>query len=324
MNTQFDPAQLRYPFAARRNQHAESVNAIVAGWLAPGGDYDSLPEKLKKKYLVTGMGQCGGCAYPNAGHDELLAAVRWFFFAFLVDDLYEHSTIDKIDEVEKVATSLLAGSTVHPAEGIFCQLPTVRRELLSLFGEKWYERFMDCMPKYFDGLRAEIPNRKALVFPDDRTFIDVRTDAVNVTSMLLLAQGLAGPFLPNEIACSPLIERAEVLTCRILAWSNDLFSAPREHGQEVWNRVLFYVEREGMAEQDAYRATVTEHDRDLAEFCTLASGLPDYGFHTATVQNYLEAMKWMIAGYLDWTLYFTARYKAGGHPTEEANRLLVA
>lgn len=313
---------LQYSFSHQLNPNAEAMEAVIRGWIET--DYNWLPDKMKFKYGKTGMGHCGGCIFPHASMAQLTAICRFFIWAFTVDDIHERSAPSEIERIRRISMEALRYGNFISDEQLFASLPQMREELLAVGSAHWLDRFCDSIDMYFDGLKEEVGYRVPKIFPDFETFVSIRMKAVNVYPMIHLAEAITGTILPDEIVKLPVVDRMELLTCRILAWSNDYFSAHLEKDKDVLNLVLMIEHESGCSLSEAYLRALAIHDADVEEFLMLKQQLPDAGIFTETLHLYMDNLQLMIAGYLHWTLQLTDRYKKGGHPSEELSKLKQA
>ncbi|WP_109694858.1 terpene synthase family protein [Chitinophaga deserti] len=306
---------LQYSFSHQLNPNAEAMEAVIRGWIET--DYNWLPDKMKFKYGKTGMGHCGGCIFPHASMAQLTAICRFFIWAFTVDDIYELSDPAEIERVRHISMEALRYGNFISDEQIFAPLPKMREELLAISSPLWLDRFCNSLDRYFDGLKEEVYYRVPQIFPDFETFVNIRMKAVNVYSMIHLAEAITKTTLPDYVVQTQVIDRLEQLSCSIQAWSNDYFSAHLEKGNDVMNLVLIIENERGCSLSEAYLAALAIHDQDADEFVMLTQQLPDFGIWNKPVAKYVENLQLMIAGNLFWTLNLTERYKKGGHPSED-------
>ncbi|WP_212006537.1 hypothetical protein [Chitinophaga sp. HK235] len=315
MEQTFDVTALQYPFPCATNPHAAEVESKIGGWIK--AHYDFLPEKVKKKYMHTGVGLAAGCMFPRANAAQLTAISRFFLWAFIIDDSFEFATVEQIEQIREIALPILRGNSTGTSAALYHELPMLRRELLSFANERWMNRFCDSLDVYFDGVGMEIPYRVNLVFPSFEEFYAIREKAVNVDPLVDFAEAITGTIIPGAILAHPVLQQLRQLTCRILSWCNDLFSAHLEKGNDVLNIVLLVEYFSQCTMEEAYKEALKIHDQDVAKFCQFRLQLPDCGLYQEAVMDYVENLALMIHGYLHWTLLFTQRYKANGHPSSE-------
>lgn len=315
MTREFNAAALQYPFQPATNRHAQDLEKRITEWVT---DYYSfLPEKVKKKYTQTGMGHAGGCMFPRANKAQLTAICRFYIWAFTIDDTFEFATQEEIEVIRQKALAILQGRMMVQNDPLYAQLPVLRQELVSMGSEVWLERFCHSLNIYFDGLKAEIPWRKSMQFPSFSEFVSIREKAVNVYPLVDFAEVITGFVLPAEIHDHPGIQRLSQLTCHILSWANDYFSAHLEKGSDVLNLVLMLEHHRAYSLGEAYAEAIRIHDRDVQEFAAIRASLPDFGVYTEAVIEFVENLELMISGYMHWTLLLTERYKKHGHPSKE-------
>lgn len=315
MTREFNAAGLQYPFEPATNRHAPDMEKKITDWMTR--HYAFLPEKVKRKYTQTGMGHAGGCMFPRANKAQLTAICRFYIWAFTIDDTFEFATVEEIEVIRRKAQAILQGRQMVHNDELYEQLPVLRQELISMGSEVWLERFCHSLDLYFEGLKAEIPYRKTLQFPSFPEFVSIREKAVNVYPLVDFAEVITGFVLPAEILQHPNIRRLSQLTCHILSWANDYFSAHLEKGNDVLNLVLMLEHHRQYSLGEAYAEAIQVHDRDVAEFVQLRASLPDFGVYTEAVIEFVENLELMISGYMHWTLQLTERYKKGGHPSSE-------
>lgn len=306
---------LHYPFGYLLNPNGNEMDQIIGSWIK--NEYSFLPDRFKKKYSHTGMGHCAGCAYPLATLDQLKAVCSFFIWAFSVDDLYEKSSVQKIQEVEDISILALKEGILTSNDPLYAQLPVMRKRLIEIGSEQWLTgRFCDSLRLYFKGLKEALPYRVTHIFPTIEEYVRIRIMDVNVFPMVNLAEAVTGKILPDYVIKHPALDRLSALTAKILYLANDYFSAFQEDGNNVMNLVLLIKDRTGCTWEDAYEEMIGIHDRDVEEFKHLAVNLPDFGDDMEAVYAFVANLKYMIAGYLHWTLKLTERYKLGGHPTD--------
>lgn len=313
---------LRYPFSHALNPDAAEMEEILHSWI--NTHYSFLPEKVKYKYLHTGMGHCGGCTYPKASLTQLKTICRFFIWAFTVDDLYEFSSVAQIQTIEDISMLALREGHYTSNDPLYNQLPTLREDLIAIGSEEWLRgRFCDSLALYFKGIKEALEYRKTKIFPSMEAFTAIRLNDVNVFPMINLAEAITGTVLPDAVIKDAALERLKMLTCRILTWANDYFSAHLEQGKDVFNLVLMTQHHQKCSLEEAYTELVKIHNEDVSEFCSIAGNLPDYPAYNKPVRQYVENLELMIAGYLHWTLELTERYKRGGHPASDIKQLAV-
>lgn len=315
MKTNLHNTALQYPFPYGANPHSAIVEKKVFEWLET--EYNFLPVKVKAKYRNTGIGHAGGCMFPQASLTQLTTICRFFIWAFTVDDSYEFTDKKTVYDFQKKAMIALEEGILSTEEALLLPLRTLRAELLRMGSTKWVERFYKNLQLYFEGLKEETTWRKSLVFPSFDEYEPIRIHSVNVYPLVNFAEAITGSELPESIYQHPSMQKIARLTCRILSWANDLFSAHLEKGKDVLNLVLIMENTNQCSLEDAFKQGVQIHDRDVSEFILLTDNLPSFGIYDTIARKYIENLQLMISGYLHWTLTLTERYGSSGHPSNE-------
>ncbi|SEW36614.1 hypothetical protein SAMN05428988_4525 [Chitinophaga sp. YR573] len=301
--------QLLYPFPDGVSPYADTLESQIRQWIYQ--DYDYLPEKIKKKYEHTGVGYVGARLFPNTNYAGLLSICRFSLWAFINDDAYERCTAEQLQQVRKQVIEALEG---HPTKGMYAQLSLLREELLRLASPGWMQRFIASIDGYFTGMLAEIPYRSNMRYPGSGAYIAIREYAACVYPLVNLVELETGAILPDEVAIHPVIREISRLTCRIMAFCNDLYSASVEDGKDVLNLVLVMRNELQCSTEEAYSKALAIHNEDVQCFVAMRSCLPDFGCANEAVRAFVDSIGLMIQGHLQWLDYNTQRYKKNGHP----------
>ncbi|UYQ92144.1 hypothetical protein MKQ68_18820 [Chitinophaga horti] len=314
MISSFDPLeQVRYDLPARRNPNAAQIDAAMPQMIR--SLYPFLPEAAVEKYERTHIGYCAGCLFPSGDPVHLEAICTVFTWAFAIDDKFERSNPETIFNIRDTAIPILLGKIPGVDHPLFSVLPVMRERLLVIAGQQWLEeRFCKNLSLYFSGLADETYYRNNRIYPTFERYMDVRMRSVNVDIMSNLAEAITARLLPNFLTGHEVIKEIELLVCRVLIFCNDMFSVAEEREcGDVLNSILIIEHFEGCSAQQASERVLNMHDKDVERLIELSNNLPDFQGYNPVVQNYVENLVSMIPGYLDWTLYFTDRYTAGGH-----------
>ncbi|MBV8251502.1 MAG: hypothetical protein JO154_02760 [Chitinophaga sp.] len=300
------------PFEDAISPFAEKLENEIKSWI--NQDYGYLPEKIRRKYEHTGVGYVGARLFPKTSYSGLISICRFSLWAFINDDAYERCNTEQLEILRLQVIAALRGQAVESDTITNLQLPVLRKELLKLGGASWMNRFINSLDSYFKGMQLEIPYRSQLKFPKLEKYKLIREIAACVYPLVDLIELETGTVLPDEVALHPIIRRFAQLTCRIMAWANDFYSAPLEDGHDVLNLVLIIRNEENCTMEEAYTKAIAIHNTDIQEFIVLRTVLPDFGEWNSTVNKFLENITLMITGHLQWLELNTARYKRGGHP----------
>lgn len=301
-----------YPFPQAVSPFANALESQAQQWIYK--DYDYLPEKIKKKYAQTGVGLVGARLFPNTGYEGLVSICRFSLWAFINDDAYERCTAIQLQQIKQRVITALQGSNTNVVDTADVQLAILREELLRLTSNGWLKRFTSSIDGYFEGMMAEIPYRTTMNYPSLTDYMSIREYAACVYPLVDLVELETGVVLPDDVALHPVIRSIAQLTCRIMAFCNDFYSAPLEDGKDVLNLVLVIRNEQKCTTDEAYSKALEIHNNDVQTFVALRSCLPDFGLYNEAVRAFLDNIGMMIQGHLYWLDYSTERYKQNGHP----------
>lgn len=305
------------PFEDAISPFADTLETEIRSWI--NGEYGYLPEKIRRKYEMTGVGYVGARLFPKTSYNGLRSICRFSLWAFINDDAYERCSSQQLQEIRNQVISALEGKRSTSDSVTDRQLGVLREELLRLANPSWMRRFINSIDSYFKGMQLEIPYRTELRFPRLEKYKLLREIAACVYPLVDLIELETGTVLPDEVALHPIIRRLAQLTCRIMAWANDFYSAPLEDGHDVLNLVLIIRHESNCTMEEAYRKAIDIHNMDIQEFIVLRTALPDFGEWNQTVNRFIENITLMITGHLQWLEINTERYKMGGHPGGDFN-----
>lgn len=304
--------QLSYPFPKAVSPFAEQLESHARQWIYT--DYSHLPERVKKKYEFTGVGQVGATLYPNGNLAGLLSICRFSLWAFINDDVHENSTPEQLQLVRQRVISALKGQCAASTDAVERQLTILRDDLLGLATDDWMRRFIISVDSYFQGMLAELPYRRDMRYPSPAEYLAIRELAACVYPLVDLIELETGVVLDEEVALHPVVRELARLTCRIMALCNDLYSYRLEDGKDVLNLVLVLRNEYQCTTEEAYSRALEIHNRDVQLFVALRACLADFGKHAAAVAGFVDNIGMMIQGHLFWLDNHTQRYRQNGHP----------
>jgi len=307
---------LSYPFPRAISPFADALESQAKQWIYT--DYAHLPDRVKKKYELTHVGQVGATLYPNGDLAGLLSICRFSLWAFVNDDAYERCTAEQLQQIRTRVLAALNGQG-DIADVMDRQLAILREDLLRQATPGWFQRFVTSIDSYFKGMLAEIPYRKDMRYPSLAEYMAIRELAACVYPLVDLIELETGRVLPDEIALHPVIRELARLTCRIMAFCNDLYSYQTEDGKDVLNLVLVLRKEYNCSTEEAYSRALEIHNRDVQLFVALRACLSEFGQYANAVSAFVDALGMMIQGHLYWLDNHTQRYKEHGHPGSDFN-----
>ncbi|NLR67881.1 hypothetical protein HGH92_26490 [Chitinophaga varians] len=304
--------QLSYPFNDELNRHAVECETMTQQWIET--IYAFLPPNVREKYSKTKTGLLTARFFPRASLERLTPMVRSSLWGLAWDDYNEYSNEALLLNLKQKVVDVLSGVPLLKYDELFSELRLMYFELSSIMPEYWMKRFCRSMAGYLDGMIEESRYKKRMEFPSLDDYIRIRTRSVDVYPLIDFVEVVTEQPLPDFVRHSPEMEVIAYYICRIIAWANDFFSAPKERGRDVMNMVLVLMHHNGVSWEDAYKELLNIHAADVKKYQQLKEDLPSFGDNNRAVKNFLVNCDLLIAGHKIWYEIDTLRYKSGGSP----------
>jgi hypothetical protein len=199
----------------------------------------------------------------------------------------------------------------------FWQMYEMANDFRKFMPPFWMDRFAHSMALYFEGMAEEAPFKATLQFPSIEQYMAIRWKSVDVLQMIDGLEVATEMPLPDAVRHHPHMEQIAWLTCRIIAWCNDYFSAAKEQGLDVMNLILICQHQYHLSLDAAVQEAVRLHNEDVNTYLELCQSLPDHLKDDPAVQKFLSYNNYMIAGHWRWYITDTQRYRPGGYPTDQ-------
>jgi len=293
----------KYPFPTLKNPHAEVLQEITeTQWI--DGEYLWLYENnpdLRKKYKKTKTAHIAAQWFPTASVDRFKPICRLMLWTLYNDDLYEESEPDKIQLVHNQSIAILNGDATAEKAGIplGSMLASLRQELLQFVPQESIVRFAQMISRYFKGLETELVYKKNKVYPTISECISLREDSICLYPFLQLTEVETGIPLPQEIHDHPVIRRLQALACHLVTFFNEVQSVKKDEatGSVYYNIVKVIQNEHRISLEEACVENLRLHNKDLQEFITLQSSLPDFGVWQDAVVNWVHYMSMVLSGW---------------------------
>lgn len=308
MSTTAVLAQFAYPFRKMVSPFADELDQQVNKWLS---QYDCLNSHQKAKLRRGRFGNLAAHFFPLATFQQLIFMARWNLAFFAFDDTYGPLPLDELKVVCKRATAILQGDPVREDDNeIFRQIGILRQELLAYATPSWMEQFIHSMQLFFEGMQIDTKYsyQEKVNYPTIAEYIEIREKIVATYPLLDMVEMEINCILPRQIIADPFIHRIRQLACRLVSWSNDVYSLDKElKDHEAMNLVLVIQHEEKCSLEEAIERAVLIHDEDLCEFVDLLAALPHYGKYNREVREYVRAVGLLLQGHILWYNH-TKRY----------------
>jgi hypothetical protein len=298
--------RLRCPYPSAISPHRDWVEQENLLWLERLGLLrDPQARELARRAM---FGSLAARAYPSASREGLAIAAAWATWLFLRDDICDARGDRPGDLSRRNAAQLdvLSGQAAA-ADPFDAALADLRRRMIALGGSAWMSRFLGNVQDYFDACAWEASNRARGVVPALDTYIQMRDLTGAVRTCFDIYELVEGGPLPVEVRAAPVVRTIMTIGNRMICWSNDIFSAAKEHAHGDFHNLVLILERTGAGRAQAIGAAREMHDAlvdDLALNEQRLATMPDLMSAAAPV---IAATKLWVRANLDWSIE-TGRY----------------
>lgn len=308
---------LHYPWPARRNAAAKRAEQAAQRWVQAHGLFrDRL---AAERFDEVGVGMLAALAHPEAPAPILELIAQFMAWIFIEDDRYDlappkDQRPEQIESrFEYYLSVLRAGRVDASAEPAARALHDLDRRLAALGSAAWHAHFVETMRQFWmDGIVVETYYRARGISPDPASYMAMRAQTVGIYVCLDLLELTIDGELTPQMRADPILRRMTWLTCRIVAYANDLFSYHKERSVGDVNNYLHVVRRyESMSLAEGIEHVVRVHDRELNQFCQLDEVVRDRGTHARrSIDRYVSGCRNWMSGALRWQ-NIAPRYATG-------------
>ncbi|HZG06095.1 MAG TPA: isoafricanol synthase [Streptomyces sp.] len=316
-------ALLEIPFPSRISPDVERARAHTLRWLRDFGllrgasafeEYDALRlERAMARF------------YPRATGEDLMLAtdVNGWFFVF--DDQFDGRLGRRPDAVARLVDSLVevmeegeppAGAPANPLVDSFRDL---WHRVNDGMPPVWRERFGRHWRGYLLAHHREALNRSGDALPTVEEFLSARRHSIGIQPCLDLAERCGRYALPPELHDGSPLREMRRITDDVAIFVNDLVSLDKELAVgDVNNTVILLQRATGRPLQECALEICALANGRVARFLEHAARLPGLlaaggapAQTRARVEDYVDAMRNVMRGNLDWSLE-SGRYDASG------------
>ncbi|MCW3464509.1 terpene synthase family protein [Chitinophaga nivalis] len=288
-----------HPLAADAEQQVQEwINAMTG-----------LPPSFLEKYRHAAFGILTAGLYPQCTAAQLMMFSRYILWIFMHDDFFGPMPPAAIQASSEEAIRILRGASSldHP---IMQQLAILQQELVPYVDAAWQERFIQHMSDFFTSIAIErgYNYNPSLTYPSLDTYLALRLQSTASFTLIDLAQVAAAQLMPDALLHHPDISRLTILANKATGWTNDYFSFAKEENLETTNLIFVLQHTCQYSREEALAATIRQYNEVILEFKSVLNRLPDFGDQQSLVENYIQGLKWVISGHLNWYSY-TKRYQ---------------
>ncbi|WP_377272438.1 hypothetical protein [Peterkaempfera sp. SMS 1(5)a] len=325
-----------FPFPSRISAYAHEAQHHLQDWsrvtgiIADGPSGDSFDAML--------FGRFAARVYADAPVDRLLTLADWtgWIFAFddLLDDTPEGRDLDHVNQViacmEPVCHGRPAARPAAPSEAVARSrdaFADLWRRIIAPMPAAWTARFTRNVLDFLHSYRRQAEVNSSREVLDDRAYSAHRSSTVAMyTGADLIEYGTGRP-VPEQLIVHPDVAVLRETAVNAIAWTNDLFSAPKEISVgDLCNYVTVLHRQLHLPLEAAAAAVVARIDAEVERFSAaaerigaLCSQLP---VETAeALLGTVDGLRSWMVGHVAWSTE-SGRYRDRGIP--DGTELLAA
>ncbi|MGZ8240947.1 MAG: terpene synthase family protein [Methylobacter sp.] len=295
------------PFPSAISPYADILHNHTLDWVR---HFNLVKDEKAFEHLrASRFGWLAARAYPNAALDRLKIVADWNTWLFVLDDQCDEWGIGKHPEqlaalhfkcLEILSGSIPASDDVALVHAIY----DIRMRIQPLMPLSWLTRFIQSAAEYFESTLWEAKNRAQGVWPESKTYIQMRPYTGGLYTDIDLIELTEGIALPLSVRKHTSIQQLTEITNNVVCWSNDIISLQKEFNHhDMHNLVLILHHRQQISLQAAINRVVKLIERQVRRFIVLENALPSFGAEIdKDVKKLIAVMRAWMRGNLDWSL----------------------
>ncbi|MBD2504694.1 terpene synthase family protein [Anabaena azotica] len=301
------------PFPSQINQYSESLKDYSIEWairfkvLETEADY--------KRFRQAEFSFLAASAYPSCQFEELKIANDWICWLLLWDDQCDMSEISKQPKVLEAFQNrflhILQGAEITSKDiALSHVLVDFRRRILEIESHELFDTFIRTVERYFTGSLLEAKNRLNEIVPHLDTCSHIHMLSGAVETVLDLIEICNHLYLPEFVRNNQIIDELKMMTNKIICWSNDIFSAPKElQSGDVHNLVIALHHHQDLSFAEAMQIVAQMHNQEVEKMLDLEKSIPSFGEEVDSIlAQYISGLHSWIRGNYDWSSR-SARYQ---------------
>jgi hypothetical protein len=301
---------LHTPFRSAINPYVHEADEQVIHWVRDLGL--ATGTQWVEGYRASKFTWFAARCFPDADLPQLALAAAFNVWLFLFDDSCDDVPKgQKYDYVRAASADLclaLAGYLDADAP-LAIGLSDLWGRLKQLSSPGWQGYFTRGMYRYLDACKLEAQWLDTDAWPGLAAYTRYRPYLGAVHLEPALAEVLCGHQLHPAQRQDPRIETLTLLCCRVVCWSNDLFSLDKEWANgDRCNLAIVLAHERQYDLADAVRDAAAIHDEDVRRFASLAGEVLSETT-SPTLAHYIRSLQHIVAANMDWSIYDTRRYR---------------
>jgi epi-isozizaene synthase len=226
---------------------------------------------MRAKVEAARIGELMVRVFPGAAGDILQLVTDWTLLFFALDDAIEDPGRSRIERAALVVRAIEAveGRADASTNALSAAVQDVRDRLATLSLACVVESFARDVTQVLQGMLLLEDQRCDGAYLSIAEYVELRTLTIGLMPYRSFADASTRTTVHASGTTLRLVERLEESAARVVGWSNDLFTYPKEHAAgDPHNLVLLWM-RDGLSLDAAVRRAQRMHDRELRRFTAL-------------------------------------------------------
>lgn len=317
INPTLSQQTLSLPFPIHTNPHDATAEQHLCGWARQMGLVRT-PE-AGARFDAARFGIFSGYVHPDASPGRLALYSKWMAWQFLADDQYADGSYRTAESWQSATDHLwpvfATGQAPEGASSLARALADILGAVYPHMSARWRERFVKHVQETFGAVVAENERRHTRTSATVEEYVANRRAVSSVLPCFAIDEFMAGGELPEEVRVSGPYQRLVQAATDVAAWTNDLYSWPKEEAAgEVDNLVLVLESAGQLTRREAIHAAAQWITGRAGDFNTAEQELPPVldslslgAGARRTVARCVSSMRNWMAGTWKWSSE-SARY----------------
>ncbi|MEU5434413.1 hypothetical protein AB0G73_13695 [Streptomyces sp. NPDC020719] len=314
--TDFDQVVLptiELPWASTLHPDVQGMHLALVDW---SEQHALLRDDAERdRYAGYRFAWLAGRCFPRADREFAQWAADFMLWFFLFDDV----TADRVESAEQASAMVRRLTAMldvvdldelgeQPVHGEAAWLDLCRRLRALVPAPEHYERWATAMRLWLLSLTTQIFDQVCTDRISPRSYASFRRYSAGLKPPFAVADvANAGPITPAEFH-APRTRRLERYAVNVVAWSNDVLSAPVEvHEPSTRSLVTVFKDAEpSRSWQEAVELAADQTQAEITRFAELAEQVRRTA--SPALSGWIDGCQDWMTGTVNWSLYDSARY----------------
>ncbi|WP_370942244.1 hypothetical protein AB5J62_24350 [Amycolatopsis sp. cg5] len=304
--TSFTLAELECPFPSMPHPDQAAVENAVIDWMWKSGYLVSADDEQAVRN--SGIGRLGAWAAPRADVNGAAMLGNWLVWLFLMDDEIVEPAAHS-GELEVFAhhalhcRKALYGDPLPEDAGMHLEvLAELRAQLFRRASNELAVRITDGINDLMLALACEAIFQTNSSMPTLSAYSTIRESTVTMRAVCMaISSVVQNCELPGVLWARPEIQELERLACRIIGFTHDYYSGPREleRNDGSVNFIAVLMEDHRITAQEALDVLAQMNAAETHKFQRLAESIRQAG--DEAVCDFVTVLERWIRGNYDWS-----------------------